>query len=168
MAKVVDSYRFIGGMAKTLVKTWIKLETPREIPWTPLAKPMRDRTVALISSGGMALKTDRPFDQEGERQNPWWGDPSFRVIPQTAKSGDIRVYHQHIDPRPAEEDLNCLLPIERLGELVAAGEVGRAALSHYSIMGYLLEPQEMLETSIPAIIGHLRKDAVDVVALVPA
>jgi D-proline reductase (dithiol) PrdB len=168
MAKIVDSYRFLDGITKRLIRSWINLETPREIPWTPLSKPLSDCVVALISTGGIALKTDRPFDQEGERKNPWWGDPSYRVIPKTARAEDIRVYHMHIDPRLAERDLNCLLPMERLEELVEARKVGRAAQSHYSFMGYLLDPREFLERSIPAIIEHLRADAVDVVVLVPA
>lgn len=168
MTKIVDSYRFMSGMTRRLVRSWINLESPREIPWTPLARPLSESTVALISTGGIALKTDRPFDQEGERRNPWWGDPSYRIIPNTAKTGDIRVYHMHIDPGPAERDLNSLLPIERLEELVEMRKVGRAAQSHYSFMGYILDPGELLEKSIPAIIRHLRTDAVDVVVLVPA
>ena len=168
MAKIVDSYRFLDGITKRLIRSWINLESPRDIPWTPLAKPLSDCTVALISTGGIALKTDRPFDQEGERKNPWWGDPSYRIIPKTARSEDIRVYHMHIDPKLGERDLNCLLPIERLEELAELRKVGRAAPSHYSFMGYLLDPREFLEKSIPAIIEHLRTDAVDVVVLVPA
>lgn len=168
MTKVVDSYRFIGGITKRMVKSWIQLESPRDIPWTPLSKPLSDCTVAMISTGGIALKTDRPFDQEGERKNPWWGDPSYRVIPHTARTEDIRVYHQHIDPSLGEQDLNCLLPIERLDELVAMKKVGRTALSHYSIMGYILDPDELLKETVPAIIEHLRTEQVDVVVLVPA
>jgi D-proline reductase (dithiol) PrdB len=168
MEKIVDSYRFLDGITKRLIRSWINLESPREIPWTPPAKPLSESTVALLSTGGIALKTDRPFDQEGERRNPWWGDPSYRVIPKTAKSEDIRVYHMHIDPRLGERDLNCLLPIERLEELAEMGKVGRAAQSHYSFMGYLLDPREFLEKSIPAIIEHLRAEVVDVVVLVPA
>lgn len=168
MTKIVDSYRFASGLTKRVVKSWIKMESPREIPWTPLSKPLSDSTVALISSGGIALKTDRPFDQEGERRNPWWGDPSYRVIPRTTRTEDIRVYHQHIDPSFAEQDVNCLLPIDRLEELVEAGEVGRAAPSHYSFMGYILNPQELLEESVPGIIRSLQGEEVDVVVLVPA
>ncbi len=164
----VDSYCFIGGMTKRMVKSWIDLEQPRPIPWTELDQPLSESTVALISSGGIALRSDQPFDQEGERQNPWWGDPSYRSIPRTTKTSDIRVYHQHIDPSLAETDMNCLLPILRLDELVAAGIVGRSAATHYSIMGYLLEPAELLEQTIPAIVEKLRAEAVDVVLLVPA
>ena len=135
MDKMVDSYKFVSGITKRMVKTWIKMENPREIPWTPLEKPLPTCRVALISSGGIALKTDTPFDQDGERQNPWWGDPSFRIIPQGTKAEEIKLYHLHVDPCCVEDDLNSLLPIDRLTELEAAGEIGSAALSHYSYHG---------------------------------
>jgi D-proline reductase (dithiol) PrdB len=168
MAKTVDSKRYLSGITKRLVKSWIKLETPREIPWTPLAKPLSDCTVALISSGGLALKTDRPFDQEGERQNPWWGDPSYRVIPSTATEEDVNLYHLHVDPAFVTQDLNCLLPLQRLTEMEVAGEIGRAAPSHYSFMGYTVQPEALLQESTPAIIDHLQNEEVDVVVLIPA
>ena len=98
MDKTVDSYRFISGITKRMIRSWISMERPREIPWTPLAKPLSECTVSLISSAGIALKIDRPFDQEGERRNPWWGDPSYRILPNTATSQDVRLYHLHIDP----------------------------------------------------------------------
>ena len=168
MRKTVDSYHFIGGVTKRLVKSWIKMESPRAIPWTSLSKPLSDSSVALIASGGIALKSDRPFDQEGERRNPWWGDPTYRIIPGTASTEDIRVYHQHIDASFAERDLNCLLPIDRLNEVAGAGEIERAAPYHYSFMGYLLDPQDFLKQSMPQIIDQLHRDSVDVVVLVPA
>ncbi len=168
MTKTVDSFRFASGLTKRMIKSWIELESPRRIPWTPLSKPLSDATVALISSGGIALKADQPFDQERERENPWWGDPTYRVVPRGTRTGEVRIYHQHIDPSFAEQDLNCLLPLDRLEELVEAGEVGRAAASHYSFMGYILDPQELLEESVPAMIDHLQSEEVDLVVLVPA
>lgn len=47
MEKTVDSYHFIGGMTKSLVKSWIRMESPRPIPWTPLSKPVSGCTVDL-------------------------------------------------------------------------------------------------------------------------
>lgn len=164
----VDSYRYLDKLTKQMVISWIKQETPRDIPWTPLSRPLEECTVALISSGGIALKTQPPFNQEGERQNPWWGDPSYRVIPRTATADDIRVYHLHINPAFAEEDLNCLLPLERLLELEQSGEIGHCAPSHYSIMGYILQPEMLLTESTPAIIQHLQDEGVNVVILVPS
>lgn len=166
--KQVDSYKFISGITKRLIKSWIAKESPRKIPWTPLSIPLENSTVALISSGGIALKDDTPFDQEGERRNPWWGDTSYRIIPRDTNEEDIEIYHQHIDPSYAKKDLNCLLPLRRLDEMVEAGEIGSSAPHHYSFMGYTPQPAALLEESVPAIIRHLREDGVKVVVLVPA
>ena len=168
MTKQVDSFFYIDGITKRIIKSWINLEPEREIPWTPLDKPLSECTVSLISSGGIALKTDTPFDQGGERQNPWWGDPTYRVIPKTATAKDIKLYHLHVDPTFVEQDINCLLPLQRLAELEAAGEIGRVAESHYSFMGYNLQPEQLLEETTPAIIRGIQDEAVDVVVLIPA
>jgi D-proline reductase (dithiol) PrdB len=167
MEKQVDSYRFINGITKRMVKNWIGMEERRDIPWTPLKKELSECTVAMLVTAGMALKGDKPFDQAGERRNPWWGDPSYRAIPCSATERDVSFYHLHINPSYALMDLNCMLPLERLQELERAGEVGRSAPRHYSIMGYLLNPEEMLHESVPAIIENLRQDQVDIVLMVP-
>lgn len=165
--KQVDSYRFLDRLTRKLVQTWIGLETPRDTPWTPLSRPIQESTVALISSAGLALKTDRPFDQEGERRNPWWGDPSYRILPRTISGDDVKLCHLHIDSHLAEQDLNTLFPLQRLLELEERGEVGRAAARHYSFMGYILQPQTLLEESTPAMIRHMKQDGVNAVVLVP-
>ncbi len=167
MATPVDSFRFLDAFSKKMAKSWIASEEPRSIPWTPLAKPLEECAIALISSAGIALKTDHPFDQEGERRNPWWGDPSYRVIPRDATERDVNIYHLHINPYHAMQDLNCILPLQRLLELEANGEIGRSAPSHYSFMGYILQPKVLLEESVPGIIQHLRDEQVDVAILVP-
>lgn len=163
----VDSLRFLDGITKRLVKSWIGLETQREIPWTPLSKPLHECTVALVSSAGLALKIDCPFDQEGERQNPWWGDPSFRAIPRMTKADDLQLYHLHVTPQLVEHDINTFFPLQRLFELEQCGEIGRSAANHYSYMGYILQPQELLEKSVPGMIQHMKQDGVDIVLLVP-
>jgi D-proline reductase (dithiol) PrdB len=166
--KTVDSYRFISGITRRMIKTWIGMEVPRPIPWTPLSRPLSQCTVAMLSSAGIALKTDRPFDQEGERQNPWWGDPSYRILPKTATEAEVRLYHMHIDPSYAAQDLNCLFPLQRLQAMENGGRIGRMGPRHYSMMGYLLNPEALLRETVPAIIRDLREDLADVVVLVPA
>ena len=168
MTKTVDSFRFISGITKRMIKNWISMEKPRPIPWTPLAKPLSECNVALLSSAGIALKDDKPFDQEGERQNPWWGDPTYRILPKTATEKDVRLYHLHIDPSYAEQDLNCLFPLQRLQEMENSGRIGRMSERHYSIMGYILKPERLLRETVPAMIRNLKEDMADVVVLVPA
>ena len=108
--------------------------------------------------GRHRVKTDRPFDQGGERRNPWWGDPSYRILPATATSPDVQLYHLHITPL-AEQDLNCLFPLQRLQEVAQAGDIGRVAPRHYSIMGYILRPEQLLAETVPAIIRDLKEES---------
>ena len=165
--KKIDSYRFLDHLTRKLVQSWIGLEEPREIPWTPLSRPLEDSTVALISSAGLALKSDHPFDQEGEKANPWWGDPSFRILPRTATGRDVNLYHLHVTPRIAAQDLNTFMPLQRLNEMETRGEIGRSAAHHYSYMGYILQPHKLLNESVPAMIQSMKQDGVDLVILIP-
>lgn len=164
----IDSYRFLDFASRQVMKAWAARQEPGVIPFTPLAKPLRECTVALLSTAGIARNDDKPFDQEGERRNPWWGDPTFRTIPLGTTEKDIRLYHLHIDPRFGEADLDVVLPMRRLVELEAEGVVGRAAPTHYSTMGYILEPEELVETTAPAIAALMHGEGVDAAALVPA
>ena len=167
MARIVDSYRFLDGVPRRVMKRWATLGAPREIPWSPLAKPISQCTVALVSSAGVALKTDPPFDQEIERRDPWFSDPSHRVLPRATTTGQVRVCHLHINTSFAQEDLNCVMPLERLSQLEAEGEIAHSAPSHYSYMGYTLRPDALLRRTVPSIIGRLRQGQVDAVVLVP-
>jgi len=163
----VDSYRFLDRAVKKMVRSWVRMERPREIPWTPLSYPLSESTVALVSSAGLALKTDRPFDQDGEQKNPWWGDPSIRVLPKTATGSDIALYHLHMNPKIAAQDLNTLLPLQPLQELEQRGEIGHSAEHHYSYMGYTLQPRTLLEEYVPEMIRQMKCDEVNIVVLVP-
>jgi D-proline reductase (dithiol) PrdB len=167
MAKSVDSYRFLDGISKRMMRHWASLGAPRQVPWTPLAKPVSQCTVSVVSSAAVAMKTDQPFDQGIERRDPWFSDPSYRVLPATTLTGDVRVYHLHINTSFAQQDLNCVMPVERLRQLEARGEIGRSAPSHYSYMGYTLRPEALLRDTVPRIIGQLRQEQVDAVLLVP-
>jgi len=164
----IDSYRFLDFASRQVMKAWAARQEPGVIPFTPLRKRLGECTVALVSTAGIACKDDQPFDQERERRDPWWGDPSFRVIPFGTTERDVRLYHLHIDPRFGEADLDVVLPMRRLTELADARIVGRPSHRHYSIMGYILEPTVLVEKTAPAIAQQMRLDRVDAAALVPA
>ena len=164
----IDSYRFLDFASRQVMKAWAARQERSVIPFTPLAKPLRECTIALVSTAGIARNDDRPFDQERERRDPWWGDPSFRVIPLGSTEADVRLYHLHIDPRFGQADLDVVLPMRRLTELAQQAVVGRAAARHYSIMGYILEPDVLVNETAPAIAERMHADGVDAAALVPA
>jgi D-proline reductase (dithiol) PrdB len=64
--------------------------------------------------------------------------------------------------------LNCLFPLQRLQEMENSGRIGRMSERHYSIMGYILNPERLLWETVPALIRNLKEDMADVVVLVPA
>ena len=164
----IDSYRFLDFASRQVMKAWAAREHPGVIPFTPLTKPLADCTVALVSTAGIARNDDRPFDQDGERRNPWWGDPTFREIPLGTTEREVRLYHMHIDPRFGEADLDVVLPMRRLAELADQGVVRDAAARHYSLMGFILDPGVLVDRTAPAIVERMRADGVDAAALVPA
>jgi len=167
MVPMVDSYRFLDGVAKRVMRHWEGLGAATAVPWTRLAKPLPHCTVAVVSSAALALNRDRSFDAQIERLDPWFSDPSYRIIPGNTRSGEVQICHLHINPAFARQDLNCMMPLERLAELAASGEVGDSAPSHYSYSGYTLRPERLLRETVPSIVQRMRQERVDAVVLVP-
>jgi len=164
----VDSFRFLPPRLAQLLRARIAAETPpTEIPFSPLRRPLREARVALLSTAGISRPPDAPFDMEGERANPLWGDPSWRRIPAGTRASDVEINHLHIDTSYARQDLNVALPLDRLAELVAAGEVGHVAPSHYSVMGFQLDATAQLAQSAPAIAAAMQSEEVDAALLAP-
>ncbi len=182
-AELIDRSRVLQELDPTAVQQREELEVDLrlrplrhligDVPHAePLAGPLTPIAVAADEIDPVPLQR-RPelepaLDQEGERQNPWWGDPSYRILPRTATEKDIRLYHLHIDPSDAEKDLNCLFPLGRLQEMENSGRIGRMSPRHYSTMGYILKPERLLQETVPAMIHDLKQDLADVVVLVPA
>ena len=164
-AKPLNSFKYVPFPTKKLMQAWSPTEPVLEIPWAPLRKPLAEAKVALISSAALSAPGDEPFDQQEERERPWRGDPSFRRIPREVES--VTSAHLHINTRHLEEDMNCVFPLHRLLELESEGKVGTVAKTHYSIQGFILDPTELLEQSVPPIIDGLKSEEVDAVVLVP-
>jgi NAD(P)-dependent dehydrogenase (short-subunit alcohol dehydrogenase family) len=53
-------------------------------------------------------------------------------------------------------------------ELAGEGVIGRPAPTHYSVMGYILEPKELVENTAPAIADRMRAERIDAAVLAPA
>jgi len=166
----IDSYRYLDFASRQIIKAWVEREaaSQRPIPWTPMARPLTRSTVALVSTAGVARLDDVPFDEEGERRNPWWGDPSYRLIPHDTIEHDVKLHHLHVDRRFGSEDLDVVLPMRRLRELAIDGFIGQAAETHYSLMGYQLRPEVLERGTAPAIAREMKARGVDAAALVPA
>jgi len=164
----VDSWRFLPPRLAQLLKARAEATPPPDtIPLTPLAVPLAQARIALLSTAGISCPPDPPFDMDGERANPMWGDPSWRRIPASATEADVEVNHLHIETSYIMRDLNVALPLRRLEELVAAGEVGSVAPTHYSVMGFQPDATVQVSDSAPAIAAAMHAEAVSGAVLAP-
>ena len=111
---MMDPYRYMSFLTRQVMRAWADREQPpKQVAWTPLENSLSECRVALISTAGIVLKTDEPFDQQGERDNPWWGDPDWRALPKKVTEADVRICHMHIDASPAKQDLDVVFPLRR-------------------------------------------------------
>jgi D-proline reductase (dithiol) PrdB len=135
-----------------------------EVPWTRLQKPLRECRFALITTGGVHLKSQPPYDMNDPR-----GDATFRVIPAETPANDLTITHDYYDHSDAERDLNILLPIGLFRELAAKGAIASLATC-YSFMGHIEPPhvETLLHTTAPQVAGRLKQERVDAVLLTPA
>ena len=139
----------------------------RRVDWRPgtqLRKPLNTARTALITTAGFYLPDQKPFDQSYRHD-----DCSFREIPwgtsvsalQIAQSSDA------FDHSGIVADRNLALPLDRLRELIEQGVVGSAAPRHFSIMGSIIAPGQLIKDSGPEIARKMLADAVDAVLLAP-
>jgi len=123
-----------------------------------MRKPLSDSTVVLISTGGVHLRSDRPFKLNS--------DPTFREIPGDAEAVDLAISHQAYDRTDALRDINLVFPIERLRELEDEGVIGRLAGVHYGFG--LMGSARRLMPSIKEVAHRISESGADLALLVPA
>jgi D-proline reductase (dithiol) PrdB len=129
-----------------------------DIPWVPLRKPISECNVVLVSTGGVHLHSDKPFNLNS--------DSTFRVIPKNAQAGDLAISHQAYDRTDAIKDINLVFPIERLRELEAERVIGRLAEDHYGFG--LSGSAAQLIPSMKEVARRISQSHVDLALLVPA
>lgn len=100
----VDPWKFTGSFLKNILSGRIPAEPNHPpIPWAEVTRPLAESKIALLTTSGISMKGDEPFDMDGERKRPTWGDPTWRKIRSDATSADVSVNHLHIDTSFAEQ-----------------------------------------------------------------
>ncbi|MBC8257783.1 MAG: hypothetical protein H8E38_02105 [SAR324 cluster bacterium] len=135
------------------------------VPWTKLKKPLAECKIALFTTGGIQLKTDKAFDLSDPH-----GDSSFRRIPHDVAPENLIIEHKYYDHRDADRDPNLILPFEILRDLQAEGLVGPSNQFHYSFMGHIEEPHltTLIQKSAVKAAKEIKQQQVDIALLVPA
>jgi D-proline reductase (dithiol) PrdB len=156
----IDSLRMADRL---FVRTyaWRRIDP---VPWTPLAKPLSAGRWALVSSAGLVLPGQLPFD-EGVRG----GDFSWREIPVDADLRTLIDTHRSkaFDHTGMETDPNLVFPLDRARELAALRVVGSLNHRHLSFMGSITAPERLVRKSAPEAARLLVEDGVDFALLVP-
>lgn len=134
------------------------------VPWAPLAKPLSESKLALVSSAGLVPADDEPFDMERRG-----GDTSYRVVPADVDLSTLVDCQRSetYDHEGLRTDPNLAFPADRLRELVARSRIGSLSRSFLSFMGSISAPGRLIKESAPAAAEVLLAEGVDVALLVP-
>jgi D-proline reductase (dithiol) PrdB len=133
------------------------------VPSASLVKPIAESRVGLVSSAGLVVPGDPPFDEVRG------GDFSYRIIPSDVDVRSLEDHHRSdsFDHSGVKADRNMGLPLDRLHELASAGDIGAVAPRHISLMGSITAPGRFMKQTLPEISDLLVADEVDVALLVP-
>ncbi len=134
------------------------------IPWTRVTKPLSESKAALVTTSGVHLKSQAPFDMVDPD-----GDPTYRVLPVDTSLDEYKITHDYYDHTDAGKDINVVFPVTRMEEFVDHGLLGSLAPANYSCMGHITgeHVETLMRDTAPDIAKRLVADGVDVVVLTP-
>jgi D-proline reductase (dithiol) PrdB len=151
-----------------LIRAWAKngrFVSSADIPWTPFSKDLGKCRIALVTTAGVHLRSQPPFDMEDKE-----GDSTWREIPSQVDPKDLTITHNYYDHRDGDRDINVVFPVERLREIEAEGVIGGIAPRHFSFMGHIIGKllETLTEKTGPQVARYLKEEEVDAVFLTPA
>lgn len=134
------------------------------IPWTPVKKPLNESIVALVTTAGVHLRSQKPFDMLDKE-----GDPSYMEIPSATPRPEYMITHDYYDHTDADRDLNIVFPIDRLREMEKSGAIKGLARNNYSFMGHIdgRHIDTLIRKTAPEVARLLKREGVDVALLTP-
>ena len=134
------------------------------VPWAPLQKPLKDSRLALVSSAGLVLPGQNPFDESIRG-----GDYSVREIPSDTDVSTLIDTHRSdlYDHAGLRRDPNLAFPLDRLRELVQKKRIGSLNHRQLSYMGSITAPGRLVKKTAPRDVRRLVEDGVDAALLVP-
>ena len=132
-------------------------------PLTRVDKPLSECRVTLLTSGGVSHCSMPGFNPDARN------DHRLDEVAREVSSNDFEINDSYYNHRDAEQDLNCVFPIDRLRELAEEGEIGSVAPRFWSgFMGRIYNRTKVIEESAPAFVQKLKEDAVDILVAAPA
>ena len=133
-------------------------------PNTPLHKELSRCRVALITTAGLHLQEQKPYNDR-----IIGGDCSYREIPNTLETQSLALGHRSkaFDASGTRDDINLVFPLDRFRELENEGKIGALNDRHFSFMGSITKPRPLIEKTAPEVGQKLKADGVEVAFLTP-
>jgi D-proline reductase (dithiol) PrdB len=133
------------------------------LPWSPSAPPLEEARVAVVTTAGVHLPDDEPFEKVKG------GDFSYRIIPGDTDPSTLVVTHPSDawDRSGVEEEMNTVVPLDHLRKLAEEGVIGKVAPRHISFQGSITAPGRLTKKTAPEVAEILADDGVHVVVLTP-
>jgi D-proline reductase (dithiol) PrdB len=157
-----DMSEFSLGV-KAFIKTyrWRRIDP---VPWTPLRKPLSECRLGLVSTAGLTLEGQEPFDESVKG-----GDSSFREVPWDSDVRRLVENHrsESWDHRGVEQDPNVAFPLDRMRELLEQGRIGSLAERYLTFMGSVTATGRMVRDVLPEMRERFVAQGVDIALLVP-
>jgi D-proline reductase (dithiol) PrdB len=165
---LVDSYRFLPRSFVPLFAGAGPAPGDDGPVWAPFEKRLAEAQIAVLTSAGLYLAGQEPFDGEREKAEPTWGDPTHRVLPSSLDGAGLGMMHLHLNHEDVLADPEIALPLAGLATLAAEGRIGSVAPRHVSVMGYQQAGLEVWRhETAPAIVELLRDQGTDGLILAP-
>lgn len=133
-----------------------------EAPLTPLGKALSDCRVSMLTSGGVSLCSMPSWDPHARN------DFRLDTIEAEHVAADFQVHDSYYETASAEEDVNCVFPLERLRELADEGVIGSVARHYSGFMGRIYKRSHVVDVAAPELARALAEDQVDLFLLVPS
>jgi hypothetical protein len=137
-------------------------EQTEPTPWAPLRRPLRECRATAITTAGLRLATQHQFAIDKSA-----GSAEFRELSWYVRPADLAYDFTNYDPSESQEDLNVLVPLDRMRELVDEQVLGGLTDTFTSVFG-LCERLDRLRVSAAEIADRLRDQGTDVAFLFPA
>ena len=126
------------------------------VPYTPFRGKIEEAIVCIVSTAAVRAKSDKPFNTDG--------DASFRVIDGAASGSELTYDDTHFDHACADQDMNCIFPIDRLRELGSERRIGGLTEKHFSL-GFSQALRDLREKTIPLLVKEVDRTRPDLVLL---
>lgn len=134
-----------------------------EVPFTPLAKPLAECRVALISTSEISIRGEEMAEDESQMGivGGVYSLPSDTPVDQLYSPS-----HSYDQAATTLEDVNAFYPVTHLWNAVESGRIGGLTARFHGVYNAYSQ-RRTREKDAPEVLARCREDGADVAVLVP-